>query len=330
MAFPDPIVSGEVLIPSGMRSDNYVDGVSGWRIGKDGTAQFTDIVLDSSSVDLQSSNYVPDHAGWAINSDGSAQFSDVEVTGQFYTARSGRRMTVGVNVTGGADPSDVSFFNADSTTTTPGTVGPYSSGSQSAMAMISPRNSSETYTSEVDVISGSPTANSQINLSADEVFAGGACYLGSSTNLVNIAGNLNLPGQGAISYAGSGSNQNMAASTWSAIVNYVANFTDRGGVSMSHGVVTVTYGGLYMFLGQWSMPAGLAAGTELQGRFIDSNGIIWGQNLNIVSAHSTVVNCITFLPLNPGDTVTWQGWCSVASPTNNTSQTQALACFRFG
>lgn len=84
MAFPDPIVSGEVLIPSGIRSDNYIQGVSGWRVGKDGTAQFDNIVLlGTGTISLESSNYVPGVSGWIIDSDGTAQFADVKLAGSF-------------------------------------------------------------------------------------------------------------------------------------------------------------------------------------------------------------------------------------------------------
>lgn len=43
MAFTDPIISGEALNRTGIRSDNYVAGVSGWRIATDGSAEFDNI-----------------------------------------------------------------------------------------------------------------------------------------------------------------------------------------------------------------------------------------------------------------------------------------------
>jgi len=49
MAFPNPIVVGEQLYISGIHSVNYIPGVSGWRIGKDGSAQFSSIVIGSPS-----------------------------------------------------------------------------------------------------------------------------------------------------------------------------------------------------------------------------------------------------------------------------------------
>lgn len=43
MAFRNPIVEGEDLVSTGLRSDNYVENVSGWRIAKDGNVQFENL-----------------------------------------------------------------------------------------------------------------------------------------------------------------------------------------------------------------------------------------------------------------------------------------------
>lgn len=43
MAFTDPIISGEQLNRTGIKSDNYIPGVSGWRIATDGAAEFDNI-----------------------------------------------------------------------------------------------------------------------------------------------------------------------------------------------------------------------------------------------------------------------------------------------
>jgi len=45
-AFRNPIVEGEQLIISGIHSEGYVPGVSGWRIAKDGAAEFQNAVID--------------------------------------------------------------------------------------------------------------------------------------------------------------------------------------------------------------------------------------------------------------------------------------------
>lgn len=44
MTYSQPIVGGNVLLRQEMRSENYVQGVSGWRITRDGDAEFNDIV----------------------------------------------------------------------------------------------------------------------------------------------------------------------------------------------------------------------------------------------------------------------------------------------
>lgn len=54
MAFRDPILSGEQLMSSGMHSEDYVEGTSGWRIGSDGQAQFynVDVIGQAGITDL--------------------------------------------------------------------------------------------------------------------------------------------------------------------------------------------------------------------------------------------------------------------------------------
>lgn len=43
MAFTDPILAGEELVRNAIHSENYVPGVSGWRIASDGAAEFDNI-----------------------------------------------------------------------------------------------------------------------------------------------------------------------------------------------------------------------------------------------------------------------------------------------
>jgi hypothetical protein len=43
MAFTNPILAGDQLVRSGIESDNYVPGVSGWRIARDGAAEFDNV-----------------------------------------------------------------------------------------------------------------------------------------------------------------------------------------------------------------------------------------------------------------------------------------------
>lgn len=50
MPFENPILAGEELIRSAIRSENYSEGSLGWRIGRDGTAEFANMVSRGSTV----------------------------------------------------------------------------------------------------------------------------------------------------------------------------------------------------------------------------------------------------------------------------------------
>lgn len=45
MAFRNSILAGEELVRSGIRSANYAAGVAGWRVDRDGNADFNDVVM---------------------------------------------------------------------------------------------------------------------------------------------------------------------------------------------------------------------------------------------------------------------------------------------
>lgn len=45
MAFSNPILAGEELNRTGIKSENYVQGVTGWRIASNGVAEFQDVAL---------------------------------------------------------------------------------------------------------------------------------------------------------------------------------------------------------------------------------------------------------------------------------------------
>jgi hypothetical protein len=45
VAFENPIVAGEELIRSGVRSENYTQGSAGWRVARDGSAEFEDMAV---------------------------------------------------------------------------------------------------------------------------------------------------------------------------------------------------------------------------------------------------------------------------------------------
>lgn len=45
MPFSDPIVAGDTLVIPAIQSDGYVTGASGWRIQRDGTAEFNNVTV---------------------------------------------------------------------------------------------------------------------------------------------------------------------------------------------------------------------------------------------------------------------------------------------
>jgi hypothetical protein len=76
MTFSNPIVGGTTLIRPAIHSPDYVPGVSGWSINKDGTAEFNDAVFRG---ELESSNYVPGVSGWHLDQDGDAEFNSIQI-----------------------------------------------------------------------------------------------------------------------------------------------------------------------------------------------------------------------------------------------------------
>ena len=59
------------LLPS-LESNNYVEGLSGWRLDNDGTFEVNDGLIRGT---LQSANYVPNTSGWALDVNGNVEFS---------------------------------------------------------------------------------------------------------------------------------------------------------------------------------------------------------------------------------------------------------------
>lgn len=54
MSFSNPILAGEELIRNAIRSENFVTGVSGWRIARNGDAEFNDIIARGKVVSVGS------------------------------------------------------------------------------------------------------------------------------------------------------------------------------------------------------------------------------------------------------------------------------------
>jgi hypothetical protein len=103
MAFTDPILSGEELIRSGIKSQNYVKGSAGWRIGADGSAEFntmsirgeisaTDVILGGKSLNATLASKSQGVLAWVtgypvVSTTGEAQIGFIEldvVAGRMY------------------------------------------------------------------------------------------------------------------------------------------------------------------------------------------------------------------------------------------------------
>lgn len=79
MGFKNQIIKGSgALIRAAIKSPNYVAGVAGWFIGRDGTAEFNDVTIRG---DLESSNFVTGTSGWKLDQLGPAEFQQVIVDG---------------------------------------------------------------------------------------------------------------------------------------------------------------------------------------------------------------------------------------------------------
>lgn len=84
MPFRDPIVAGTTLIRPAIQSPNFVHGVSGWTINRDGSAEFNNVIVRGTVIasDFQSTNYVANTTGFDINGiTGLVQFNGSVVVG---------------------------------------------------------------------------------------------------------------------------------------------------------------------------------------------------------------------------------------------------------
>lgn len=113
MPFMNPILAGEELIRSAMRSEGFVAGVSGWSVQRDGDAEFNDVTfrgtlegtatyadeagnaaladavngpVTSTDMNAQSPGYTPGSsdapgAGWMVDSAGNAEFNELTARG---------------------------------------------------------------------------------------------------------------------------------------------------------------------------------------------------------------------------------------------------------
>lgn len=75
MSFGNPIVgSGDALVRNAIRSRNFVSGISGWSINKDGYAEFNNLAINSGQILINDSN---GDTLASINEQGNASFQDM-------------------------------------------------------------------------------------------------------------------------------------------------------------------------------------------------------------------------------------------------------------
>lgn len=63
-----------------IQSPGFISGVQGWRISKNGDAEFNDAFIRGT---LQSSNFVAGVSGWQLSQSGNAEMNDLHARGEF-------------------------------------------------------------------------------------------------------------------------------------------------------------------------------------------------------------------------------------------------------
>ena len=233
MGFENSILAGTKLVRESIQSPNYVTGVSGWTINKDGSAEFSDIIVrgdlqssnyvagvsgyfldwSTGSVELndltargtvQSSNFSTGVSGWQVNDAGTAEFNDLTARGSIRTEDTGQR----VELTDSGGFSEVRCYSGDAQEILPGTVSSFSTTygavTQSVFQLFS--NVDEATNKAVNItlvppFTGSPTPNGAI-------FVGGTLSSGvyfimnpetnlhsQNTNIFGLTDNGNHPMQ---------------------------------------------------------------------------------------------------------------------------------------
>lgn len=97
----DKFLSGAVGTDVAIASENYVPAIpgpgEGWAIFGNGNAEFNEAIFRG---DLQSDNYVPDVSGWKLSRDGDAEFANIDlrekITFETTVTDAGKSLTVGM------------------------------------------------------------------------------------------------------------------------------------------------------------------------------------------------------------------------------------------
>lgn len=101
MEFNNAIVGGSnELVRTAIQSRGFVSGSVGWRIKRDGNAEFNDVTIRGGLVvtgNAESANYVAGTTGWRLRSDGTAEFNGTVVVnaGELHVRKASDELIIG-------------------------------------------------------------------------------------------------------------------------------------------------------------------------------------------------------------------------------------------
>lgn len=118
MGFANPIADGNgALITVALMSPNYIPGVQGWAVFKNGNFELNGGIFRGNLV---SANYVPGVQGWFLNNNGNAELNQVIIRGAviaaaFSTETGGDDtwIEIGNNPSGGTGNGAIVFFSGN-------------------------------------------------------------------------------------------------------------------------------------------------------------------------------------------------------------------------
>jgi hypothetical protein len=96
------------LVIDHIRSSDYLPGVSGWNLDKNGDAEFNNLTARGT---LESNNYVPGVSGWQLNQAGNAEINALIARGSLTIVNGTSQMVLENDVSPGGGPGIV--FNPD-------------------------------------------------------------------------------------------------------------------------------------------------------------------------------------------------------------------------
>ncbi len=173
---------------------------------------FTDPILGGESVlvrqAIRSADYVPGVSGWSINRDGSAEFNDVTVRGELYvTDPDGSYVRIYDE-----DPGDgavIEFGTADPGSA-PGRIRTSTTGPTPALEIYGPHSGDITTRPGIQMYEGEPAENGTVIMTAGN---GASLYLGPEVikpdgnfgDGAAVLGHLQVTGAGALKFGVAGS-----------------------------------------------------------------------------------------------------------------------------